>query len=289
MELDELKTFVQIVERGSLSAAAKANRQSLPTTSRHLQALEADLGTPLALRTTRKLVVTDAGRRFYEHARRALFELDRARANTAADERIVVSTGVTIGHHLVFPRIVDLLARRPELRIELRLEDRVTELLTENVDIVVRAGVSVPDRDDLVAHALSSFPRGIVAAPSYLDAHGRPTSPSALGGHTCLVQVTNTGALDRWRLTHGARERSVEVRGRFSATAPQLLLDAARAGLGLALLPPWLTHDAVARGELERVLPAWESPPVAMYAVYRRNRRGSPAIRAFIDAMKSAP
>lgn len=288
MELDELKTFVQIVERGSLSAAARATRQSLPTTSRHLQALEADLGAPLALRTTRKLVVTDAGRRLYEHARRALFELERARTGASQNERVVVSTGVTIGQHLVLPRIVDLLARRPELRLELRLEDRVTELLTENVDVVVRAGVDVPDHAELVAHALLTFPRTLVAAPAYLDAQGRPKTPAALGGHACLVQVTSGGPVDRWRLGRSGRDRTVEVQARFASTAPHVLLGAACAGLGIAFLPPWLTAEAIAQGRLERVLPGWESSPITMYAVHRRSRRGSPAVRAFIEAMTTA-
>ena len=151
---------------------------------------------------------------------------------------------------------------------------------------MVRAGIAVPDRTDLVAHLLRSFPRTIVAAPSYLDAHGRPSTPSALPGHACLVQVTSTGTLDRWRLVRSGRERTVEVRGRFAATAPQVLLDSARAGLGLAFLPPWLTQSAVDHGELERVLPGWESAPVSVYAIYRRNRRGSPAVRALVEALQ---
>jgi DNA-binding transcriptional LysR family regulator len=286
MELAELKSFVQIVERGSLSAASRAMRQGLSTTSRHLTALEEDVGTTLALRTTRKLVVTDAGRRFYDHARRALDEIERATNHQALDTPLVVSCGITIGQHLVMPRLTELLRARSDLRIELRLEDRVAELLTENIDVVVRAGVLLPDSTELVAHTLTSFPRVVVAAPSYLTKYGRPQTPRALVGHTCVIQASAAGPIDRWRLrSGGATTRTVGVTGRFSSNAPQLLLDAAKAGLGIALLPSWLVAGAIGDGTLDRLLPSWRTDAVTMSAVYRRRLRGSPAIQALVGAL----
>jgi len=284
MELAELRTFLRIVERGSLSAAARATRQSLPTTSRHLAAIEEDVGVSLALRTTRKLVVTDAGRRFYDHARRALDELERATNQQALDTPLVVSCGVTIGQHLVMPRLTELLRANPDLRIELRLEDRVAELLVENIDVVIRAGVLLPNSTELVAHTLTSFPRVVVAAPSYVAKYGRPHAPGALVGHTCVIQT----AVDRWRLRSGKTARTIGVTGRFSSTTPQVLLDAARAGLGIALLPTWLVAGALEDGSLERILPSWKSDAVTMSAVYRRRLRGSKAIQALVGALTSS-
>jgi DNA-binding transcriptional LysR family regulator len=287
MDLAGLAAFVQIVERGSLSAAARATGQSLPTVSRHLRALEAELDAQLALRTTRRLVVTDEGRRLYEHARRALSELDqaRSRAGPRADEKLVVSLPVTLGQHLIVPRLPRLLQRRPGLRLEVRLEDRLTELLAENIDVVVRAGVAPPDSAELIGQALCSFHRELAAAPRYLRSRGAPKTPASLAAHDCLVQLAPTGPVDRWRLVRGDREEQVAVAGRLASTAPQVLLDGARAGLGIALLTSWLLAEDIAAGRLRRVLPGWASPPVTVFAVYRRRLRGAPALRAFIEAV----
>jgi DNA-binding transcriptional LysR family regulator len=287
VDLAELETFVQIVERGSLSAAARATRQSLPTVSRHLRALELELDAPLAHRTTRRLVVTDAGQQLYQHARRALAELQQAksRAGVRAVERLVVSMGVTLGQHLFVPRVPVLLKKRPGLRLEVRLEDRLTELMIENVDVVIRAGIAPPDSAELVAHRLVTFRRSVVAAPSLVRAHGAPAAPSALVGQSCLVQTGALGVLDRWSLSKGEREEVVEVSGRLVATTPQVLLDAACAGIGYAFLPSWLTEGPVREKRLVRLLKGWEGPAVSAYAVYRRRLRGSPAIRAFVEAM----
>jgi DNA-binding transcriptional LysR family regulator len=290
VDLAELETFVQIVERGSLSAAARATRQSLPTVSRHLRALEVELDAPLAHRTTRRLVVTEAGQQLYQHARRALSELAQAksRAGVRAVERLVVSMGVTLGQHLFVPRLPALLKQRPGLRLEVRLEDRLTELLIENVDVVIRAGIAPPDSAELVAHRLVTFHRSVVAAPSVVRASGSPVAPSALAGQPCLVQTGALGVLDRWRLAKGEREEVVDVSGRLVATSPQVLLQAACAGVGYAFLPTWLTEDAVREKRLVRLLKGWEGPAVSAYAVYRTRLRGSPAIRAFVEAMTYA-
>ena len=290
VDLAELETFVQIVERGSLSAAARATRQSLPTVSRHLRALEVELDAALAHRTTRRLVVTEAGQQLYEHARRALAELEQAknRAGVRAAERLVISMGVTLGQHLFVPRLPLLLEKRPGLRLEVRLEDRLTELMIENVDVVIRAGIAPPDSAELVAQTLVTFQRSVVAAPSFVRAHGAPATPSALVGQPCLVQTSASGVLDRWRLLKGDREEVVDVTGRLVATSPQVLLQAACAGVGYAFLPSWLTEASVRERRLVRLLKGWEGPAVTAYAVYRKRLRGSPAVRAFVEEMTFA-
>jgi DNA-binding transcriptional LysR family regulator len=112
-----------------------------------------------------------------------------------------------------------------------------------------------------------------------------PASPAALAGRPCLLQTGGAGVLDRWRLVKGEREEVVEVSGRLVSTAPQVLLEAACAGFGFALLPTWLTEGLVQDKRLLRVLKGWEGPSVSAYAVYRRRLRGSPAIRIFVNAM----
>jgi DNA-binding transcriptional LysR family regulator len=291
MDLAELATFVKIVERGSLSGAARATGLSLPTVSRHLRALETELDVSLALRTTRRLTVTDEGLRLAEHARRALAELELAKhgVGARAEQKLVVSLPVTLGQHLVVPRLATLLSRRTGLKLEIRLEDRVAELLAENVDVVVRAGVAPPDSADVIGRPLLTFRRYVVASRRYLRARGTPTSPQGLAAHDCLLQVAGSGVVDTWALSKGDRQERVMVRGRVASTAPQVLLEAARAGLGVALLPSWLVEADVGARRLTRLLPAWQSRDVTVYALYRRGLRGAPAIDAFIEAIASSP
>ncbi len=287
MEFAELSTFVRIVELGSLSGAARATGQSLPTVSRQLRSLELELDSELALRTTRRLTVTEAGQRLYEHARRALNELERAKsvAGTRASEKLVLSVPVTLGQCLVVPQLAKLLTSRPGLRLEVRLEDRLTELLAENVDVVVRAGLTPPDSPDLIAQPLFSFHRYLVAAPSYLKVHGAPKTVEGLANHECLLQLSVTSGPDRYRLQTADEERVVNVSGRLAASAPQTLHEGARAGLGIALLPSWLVREDVEARRLKRVLSDWQSAEITAYAVYRRSLRGSAGVKAFVAAL----
>ncbi len=290
MEFAELSTFVRIVELGSLSGAARATGQSLPTVSRQLRSLETELDSQLALRTTRRLTVTDAGLRLYEHARRALNELEHAKsvAGARATEKLVLSVPVTLGQFVVVPQLAKLLASRPGLRLEVRLEDRMTELLAENVDVVVRAGTSPPDSPDLIAQPLFNFHRLLVAAPSYLRARAAPKTVEGLATHECLLQLAGASGPDRFVLHAAGEERVVSVSGRLAASAPLTLLEAARAGLGIALLPSWLVREDLEAKRLKHVLSAWQSAQISAYAVYRRSLRGSAGVKAFIAAVSSA-
>jgi DNA-binding transcriptional LysR family regulator len=289
VDLSALATFVKIVERGSLSGAARATGQSLPTVSRQLRALEAELDVALALRTTRRLTVTEDGLRLAEHARRALAELELARhgVGARAEQKLVLSAPVTLGQHLVVPKLAALLKRRPGLKLEIRLEDRVAELLAENVDVVVRAGVAPPDSAELIARPLATFRRVVVASRSYLRARGTPKSPRSLAAHDCLQQVAASGVIDTWALVRGDVIERVRVAGRLASTAPQVLLEAARSGLGIALLPSWLVEDDLRARRLVRLLTDWQSAEVTAYALYRRGLRGAPALDALLEALGS--
>jgi DNA-binding transcriptional LysR family regulator len=289
VDLSVLATFVKIVERGSLSGAARATGQSLPTVSRQLRALEAELDVALALRTTRRLTVTEDGLRLAEHARRALAELELARhgVGARAEQKLVLSVPVTLGQHLVVPKLATLLKRRPGLKLEIRLEDRVAELLAENVDVVVRAGVAPPDSAELIARPLATFRRVAVASRSYLRARGTPKSPRSLSAHECLLQVVGSGVSDTWALARGDRIERVRVAGRVASTAPQVLLEAARSGLGVALLPAWLVEEDLRARRLVRLLTGWQSAEVTAYALYRTGLRGAPALDALLEALGS--
>src|SRR5262249_42753384 len=148
------------------------------------------------------------------------------------------------------PMIPGLLARYPDLRIDLRLEDRVVDLLGDGVDVALRAGTAAPDSASVVAPRVAAFRRGVVASPKYLRGNGVPKVPASLAKHVVLAHLGATETGQRWRFTRDGEEHAVEVGGPFRTNALYLLLDAAVAGVGIALLPDWVVREHVARGDL---------------------------------------
>jgi DNA-binding transcriptional LysR family regulator len=289
--LSQMATFVRIVETGSLSAAARAQRLSVPAVSRQLRALEDDLGAALVLRTTRKLKITQAGQNWYAHCTRILRDVDSARAVVsvarAARGLLTVSAPVSLGLAHVAPHMPALLKRHRGLTVDLRLEDHLVEPVTDAVDVVVRGAMQPPDSASLVAQPLLSFHRFVVAAPAYLRRHGEPREPAALARHECLVQLGGAGPLSTWRLFRDGEEQAVPVRGALRISAPLAIRDAALAGLGVAFLPDWLVDTELAAGRLQRVLAAFTSGAITAWALYRAELRSSPRVRAFVDEIRS--
>jgi len=289
--LAQMATFVRVVDGNSLSAAARAQRLSLPAVSRQLGALEAELGTALVIRSTRKLRVTDAGRRWYDHCVRVLRDVDEARADVQNSKsvrgRLVVSASLTFGLELIVPRLPKLAEAHPQLSLDLRLEDQLVDLVAEGVDVALRAGSPPPDSTAFIAQPLMAMDRILVASPAWLRKHGSPREPEQLERRTCLVQVTPAGSVVRWRLRRGSDERVLDVHGQLRSTAPTALRSLAVASAGIAYLPAWLVREDMACKRLRRVLPEWSSPTITAWAVYRAELRGAPRLRAFLAAMPS--
>jgi DNA-binding transcriptional LysR family regulator len=284
-----MATFVRVVEGKSLSAAARAQRLSLAAVSRQLQALEAELGTSLVVRSTRRLHLTDAGEQWYAHCVRVLRDVEDARAAMrgadVARGTLVVSSGVTFGALVVVPMLPALAERHPELTVDLRLEDQLVDLVGEGVDVALRAGSAPPDSTAYLAQQIFSMRRVLVAAPKWLRKHGTPRQPSELATARCLVQVTPAGTAVGWSLVKGAERVVIEVDGRLRTNAPLALRELAIAGAGIAYVPEWLVEDDLVGGRLRRVLPAWSSDPIPAWAVHRRELRGAAKLRAFLEAL----
>lgn len=287
--LSQMATFVRVVEGRSLSAAARAQRLSLPAVSRQLAALEADLGATLIVRTTRALHVTDAGQRWYEHSVRVLAAVDDARASVGDGGeprgRVVVSAPVTLGMDLLVPALPSLTAKHPALRVDLRLEDQLVELVGDGVDVAVRAGPPPPDSASLVAQRLFPIERWVVASSRWARRHGRPRAPQDLATRPCVLQVTPAGQPVRWALRRGAESATVDVGGQLRTNAPLALRQLALDGAGAAFLPDWLVAADVAAGRLHRLVPAWTSEIVPAWALYRAESRGVTRVRAVLDAL----
>jgi DNA-binding transcriptional LysR family regulator len=198
-----------------------------------------------------------------------------------------VSAPVTFGLARVVPHLHALMTKHAGLRVDLRLEDQLVDLVLEGVDVAIRVGSALPDSAGLVAHRLSSFRRVLVAAPAYLKRHGAPRTPEALARHDALTYIVGPGA-DTWTITDGAREARVRVDVAFRSNALHAVRALAVCGAGVALLPDWLVADEVRRRALCVVLPAWRTEPVPVSALHRTEHRGAPRVRAFVEHLRDA-
>jgi DNA-binding transcriptional LysR family regulator len=185
------------------------------------------------------------------------------------------------------PEMPAFAAKHPELRVDLRLEDRRIDLVLEGVDIAIRVGIAPPESTEIIAHRLAEFRRIVVAAPSYLRRRGTPKTPEALAGHDVLSHAYD--ATQSATLVDRASSRVARVRlgVRFSSNAGHVLRELALAGAGIALLPEFFVAEAVARGTLRHVMVSWQSEPVLVHALHRTAQRGEARVRAFIDHLRA--
>jgi DNA-binding transcriptional LysR family regulator len=290
--LTQMATFVRVVEAGGLSAAARGLGLSVAAVSRQMSSLEAAVGGPLLLRTTRRFTVNEAGRRYYEHCQRVLREVEAAQASVkranVVEGLLVVTAPVTYGLARVSPHVPALLAAHPGLSIDLRIEDRIVDLGRDGVAVAIRTGTTLADSPSLVARRLTSYRRVVVASPPYLKRRGTPREPKALAKHAAIVHVAMSGRITRWCFTRGDQSTEVQVDAAVGSNAPYALRDAALAGLGVAILPDWLVAEHVAAGELKILLHEWELAPVIVTGVFRTEMRGAPRIRALLDHLAKA-
>ncbi|MCD9033060.1 LysR family transcriptional regulator [Luteimonas sp. Y-2-2-4F] len=288
--LQGITAFVQAVERGSFSAAARHLGLSKSAVGKAVARLEQRLGVRLLDRTTRRLALTAEGADFHRSCRSALAELDEAEARVGARRREVagtlrVSLPVAFGRRWVVPVLLELAQRHPALRLEISLSDRHVDLLEEGVDLAVRLG-DPGDSAFLSARGLGRQRACLHAAPAYLARRGRPQTLDALAGHDCLVYGRGAQALP-WTLTgDGGRTVVFRPRGRHAFDHGEALRDAACAGLGIAHLSAWLAADAVRSGALE--LPDSAADDMPLHALWPASRAMLPKVRAAVDALAAA-
>jgi DNA-binding transcriptional LysR family regulator len=196
---------------------------------------------------------------------------------------------ISVGLEIIVPRLTELLAAHRSLQVELRLEDRTVDLISEGVDVAVRAGIPPPDSTGYIGHVLGEVGwRVPVAAPSYLRRHGRPTAVRQLARHACLVHLGPSGPNRRMTFQRGEELADVELHGPAESNAALALRQFALAGLGIAVLPEWLVDADVQEGRLRRLLPGWRNGPSYTHAFHRVELRGSTRVRALIEALGGA-
>ncbi|MFO0612500.1 MAG: LysR family transcriptional regulator [Polyangiaceae bacterium] len=286
--LSQMATFVRVVETGGLSAAARPLGLSVAAVSRQISSLEAEVGAALLLRTTRRLNVTEEGRRYYDHCLRVLREVEAAQASVrgapGVEGLLIVTAPVTFGLARVSPHLGALLAKHRGLSVDLRVEDRIVDLVSEGADVAIRTGIhGVSASSSLVARRLTSYRRVVVASPRYVKRRGEPRAPSALSKHDAIVHLATNGRTPSWRFSRDGEEVEVRVSGTIASNAPYAMRDAALAGVGVSIVPEWLVADDIAAHRLRILLPDWELAPVVVTGVFRAEMRGAARVRALLD------
>ena len=291
--LARMETFIRVVEMGSLSRAARSLRLSLPAVSRQLTSLDAELGRPLSIRTTRKFVLTTEGERFYEHARRALAEVDLAKQTAKRGGSVagplVVSASVAFGTEKLVPALPALLRKHPRLQLEVRLEEHAADLVDEGIDVAIRAGMPLPDLSGLTARPLAPVARLFVASPDYLARHGEPRDPQELTRHAVIAGMNGgRDVIVRYQATRpapdeGSTPASVSLAPRLRIGTLLGLREACIAGLGVAILTDFVAARPLRDRQLVQVLPGFLLPERSVHALYRVENRGAPRVAAFIE------
>jgi DNA-binding transcriptional LysR family regulator len=282
VDIEDLRTFVDVADAGGVSPAARRLGVAKSIVSRRLARLEAELGVQLLARTTRGAALTEAGATFREHAARACAEMDAAReAILPTGElrgRLRIAAPLTFGPTHFASVFAEMARRHPQLHVHAAYSDRFVDMVAEGFDCAVRVGY-LPD-SNLVARCVGPLYGRLVASPDYVSAHGSPQSPDELGAHEALMQGT-----EPWQFMDGDEVVTVHPRGRFKADNGTALLAAALSGLGIAWLPDGLTREHRDSGALVQVMPRHPPPPAGIYVIRPPGQHPSLKVRALTDLL----
>jgi len=280
--LTEMEAFAMVVDQGGFTDAAKKMGLSKSTVSKHVSSLN---------RTTRRVSPTEIGLAYYDRARRVLNDAGEADALVTAMQsapsgllRISVATDFGVNH--LSPVLGDFLQEYPDITVNMVLNNRYVELISEGFDMAVRIGEL--EDSTLRARKIAETTRRMIAAPSYIRQFGRPERIDDLNEHK-LLHYSNQSSTAVWKITAPSGEkRQIRTAGWLTVNDGQSLLNACVAGLGIAHLPSFLYADAMREGKVEEIMPGLPVETEGIYAVYPPGRFTQPKVRAFIDFLVSA-
>nr|WP_315418415.1 LysR family transcriptional regulator [uncultured Pseudomonas sp.] len=281
----EMQVFLAVAEEEGFAAAARRLNTSPPSVTRAIAAMEARIGTQLLARTTRSLHLTEAGQRYLEDCRRILAELDEAEEAAAGSYSIpcghlTVTAPVLFGELYVAPALGEYLDRFAQVSINALLVDRVVNMLDEGVDVAVRIGhLQEPGQQ---AIKVGEVRRVVCAAPAYLEQYGRPRHPSQLRDAK-IATSSSSQLVSEWRFVEDGQPLTVPIEPRLVVTANNAAINLARQGWGMTRVLSYQVAGAVAAGELEIVLEAFEPAALPIQVVFQKSPRVPAKINTFVD------
>ena len=289
--LTEMEAFATVVDQGGFTDAARKMGISKSAVSKHVSSLEARLGARLLNRTTRRVSPTEIGLAYYDRARRVLNDAGEADALVTSMQsapsgllRISVATDFGVNH--LSPVLGDFLQEFEEITVNMVLNNRYVELISEGFDMAIRIGEL--EDSTLRARKLTETTKRMIASPEYFEKYGRPEKIDDLNDHK-LLHYSNQANNAVWKLTAPSGEkRQVRTAGWLTVNDGQSLLNASISGLGIAYLPSFLYAEAKQQGLVEEAIPDLPVEKQGIYAVYPPGRFTQPKVRAFIDFLVHA-
>jgi DNA-binding transcriptional LysR family regulator len=288
LDLQDMAFFVEVARVLSFTRASNASGIPIATLSRRIASMEKRVGVRLLQRTTRRLTLTDPGRRYFERCERIVQEASAAQEvlKEAAEKltgHLRVSMPVEFGLTLIAPIIDEFARHYPDVTIDADLTPRPTNFIDENVDVGIRLG-EIRDTSLIVRH-LGNAARLLYASPVYLARYGVPEHPKDLGAHECILQ-SYMAQPGNWRLISGRKSVDVNVHGRFSTNNVSMTLRLTEQGHGIAALSPPIARPAYEVGAVRQILTDWGLPLMPVHAVMR-SRLLPRRVRAFVDFLAS--
>jgi DNA-binding transcriptional LysR family regulator len=284
-KLRAMTSFVRIVEKGSLTAAAASLGVSLPSMVRTLAMLEHELGTTLLNRTTRRIHITDDGRQYLERCRAILVQVQEAEAvlhsrYSAPQGKLAVTASVGFGRLHVAPVVTEFVQRHPGVSAELLFVDRMVNLVEEGLDAAVRIGHLADS--SLVAIPLGKVRRVLCASPAYLRKHGTPRRPEELRAHRC-IRFTGLAPRGEWPFRAGTRSFAVPIESVVTCNLADTAIEACAGGIGLGAFLSYMVAPLRRSGKLTYLLEDFEIEPLPVQFLYPRSRILSSTVRALAD------
>jgi len=288
MDINDILVFVRVAQAGSFSKAARELGMPVSTVSRRVAELEADLGVPLLLRTTRSLRITDVGRSYLEHGNAIAAEIEKAESLASGLQSVPqgllkITASTDFGNQFLGKIVSDFLKTNPKVRVEVVLTQRVVDLISEGFDLAIRMGEL--DDSSLMAKKIGNMEMQIYASPSFLKKYGEPTRPADLSQFECIQFTADQGSteFDVWPLQSHKTKVEIPISGRVASNDMALVRDFARSGDGLALMPHFICSEDVKAGHLKVVLKDWVWSGGPFHVVYPGQRFVLPKVRAFVD------
>lgn len=289
-----LRMFIETVEAGSFSAAARRQAIATSTVTRMVSALEEELQTTLLNRSTRQVTVTEAGDVYYRHAHKILDDLADAdeQVKDGGDEPsgpLRVSVPLVFGRDLIAPQLGAFIKRYPKVALDLMATDSISDLLGESIDLAVRLGAPAP-MEGVISRTLGCYQRWVVASPGYLARRGTPAKPADLAHHDCLRFNYGEGHAQVWTFRHQQQEQRITVRGAYRSNNADILRAVALADGGVAQVACWLVRQDVQEGRLRRLFADYAVTPnnsqAVISALYLPSQRHSRRVNAFLEFFK---
>ncbi|MFJ2487234.1 LysR family transcriptional regulator [Pseudomonas sp. NPDC087639] len=287
--LGSISVFVQVAETRSFTEAGRLQGVSSSAVGKSIARMEARLGVRLFHRTTRSVTLTSEGALFLERCRKILAEVEAAEfelCNAASQPHGKLRISLPQVHGLVMPVMTEFMALYPQIEMDLDLTDRMVDVVEEGFDAVIRTGK--PRDSRLMARPLGEFHMVLVASPAYLQQRGVPQEPADLAAHACLRHTFHaTGKMEPWPLRREVSAAEPILPVRLVSTSIEAVNHAALAGMGIACLPDFMTHEAVAAGHLQRVLDRYLEHTGQFWILWPSSRHATAKLRVFIDHLST--